>query len=97
MSEAIQEARFLNQLLQHLGFLEIKGRRLVAQDMETILQRHLGRRKMHMIGCHNRYKVHAFALGQLLFLLDHFLISAIAALGGQEKVPATGLGFPRIG
>ena len=93
--EAVEQPGFLDQLLQCPGLLQVKGGRLVAQDVEPVLQRHLGRRKMHVVRRDDGDKIHPLGLRQRGLLRDHLLERAVAALGREKKVLAAGLGLAR--
>ena len=72
-------------------------RRLVAKDVETVFQRHPGRWKVHMVGRDDGDEIHPRRFGQPGLALDHLLERAVATVGGQEKVRATGLRAFRVG
>ena len=63
--------------------------------METILQRKLRGREMHMIRRHDRNEIHPLALGHSRLLGDHLLKRSITAFGGQKQIPAAGFGLAR--
>ena len=63
VGQAVQALGLFHQFLERLGFLEIEGGRFVAEHVKPVFQRHLGGRKMHVVRCHNRHKIHALAFG----------------------------------
>ena len=94
--QAVKLAGLFHQRRELLGFGEIECRRLVAQDVKAILQRHLRRRKVHVIRRHDGDEIHPLVRRQRLLRFDHFLISAVAAPRRQKEVRTARPRFFRV-
>ena len=89
--EAIKQAGLFHNLRELPGLGEVKGGGFVAEDVETVFQRHLRRREMNVVRRDDGDEVHAFAFGQPGLALDHLLECAVTAFRREEQVRAAGL------
>ena len=86
MSQAVEQAGFLHQLGELFSLGQIEGGRFVTEHVETLFERHLRGREVHVVGGHNGDEIHALAFGQPRLGLDHFLKRAVAAFRLKEEV-----------
>ena len=91
--EAVEQAGLFHEGAKLFGLGEIEGRGLVAEHVEAVFERHLGRREMHVVRRDDGDEVHALVLGQLGLGLDHFLEGSVTTIGRQEEICAAGFGF----
>ncbi len=97
MGKAIEALAFFYELLERLGLPETEGGGLVAQHVEAVLHRHLGRRKMHVVRRDDGHEIHSILRRQCSLSLDHLLKCAVTAFGREEEIPAAGFGFSGAG
>ena len=88
VGEAVEQAGLFHELAELLRLGEIEGRGLVAEDVEAVFERHLRRRKVHVVRRDDDDEVHALVRRQARLRLDHFLEGAVAAVRRKEEVRA---------
>ena len=86
--EAVEQPALFHDGGEGLGFREVESGGLVREDVKAVFERHFRRGKVHVIRRDDGDEVHALG-GRAGFLGgDHFLESAVAAVGGQEEIRA---------
>jgi hypothetical protein len=89
-------AHSLDDLPQLEGLGQVEGHRLVADDVESGLQKQPGRTVVLVVGGDDDDKVEALLRGQGRFGLGHFAVGPVDARRIEEKVGARGLGADRV-
>ncbi len=95
--QPVDQAALLHDGGEFLRFLQVQRGGLVAQHMEAVFQRHLGRREVHVVRRDDGDEVHALIHRQCGLGLDHLLEAAVAAARRQEEIRTAGLGALGVG
>jgi len=80
----------LIMVLQFVGFGKGESNRLIADHMEAVFQSQFGRRKVQVIGCNDRYKIHPLGGGQIFFCRNHIFKRVIYPVFRQIKFSTGG-------
>ena len=88
VGEAEDQAARLDDPHQLPGVRERARHRLVADDVEAVLQELLADGEVEGVARNDRHQVDAPVFGQGGLGLGHLLVGAVAALGGHVHLPA---------
>ena len=81
-------SRLAHEFAQRLGFFQIQGHRLVANDVKAAFQKSCRDWRVQKIRRDDGNKINALIFRQFTFAPRHFLVARINPAGIEEKLPA---------